>query len=65
MAASDFPIPSPQVVQQELARNYKEAKLLRSLLRISVQASRDLGLDRHARSTAVDGSRADAAEGVQ
>jgi hypothetical protein len=34
-------LPPPAVIQERLARNYREASLLRSLLRLAFQATRD------------------------
>jgi hypothetical protein len=43
-------IPSPPIVRVRLARNLKERRLLRSLLRLSVRADEELGPDDGLRS---------------
>ena len=41
MNANDELIPPPPVVQEKLARNYREARILRSLLRLSVRFAKE------------------------
>lgn len=41
MPNDPLPIPEPPVIRQMLARNVREARLLRSLLRLSVRAAED------------------------
>jgi hypothetical protein len=39
------PIPPPPVVREQLARNLRENRLLRALLRLSLKADEELRLD--------------------
>jgi hypothetical protein len=51
-------LPPPVVIQERLARNYREASLLRSLLRLAFRATRDR--HEHDRAYPPDGFRSPA-----